>query len=215
MQLIKKAPKIYEVIKQYETSKFNDDENSVGLAIDVYQESINKTFREYLVNFDYLVRVLENYGLVPLTKEECKLRNLPNSHGPFSELFGDMEKELKQRKYSKSNVGAAPDMTPEEKRISFMNRYFIFKKVRNVDTSSITLDITSIKQEIEKELVKSKEETEKSVDKDDDTDEKADDKSDDKTDGEKKKSKMKKLKKQKRNLKKKKLKLKKKETCST
>ena len=40
--------KIYEVIKQYETSKFNDDENSVGLAIDVYQESINKTFREYV-----------------------------------------------------------------------------------------------------------------------------------------------------------------------
>tara|TARA_B000000557_G_scaffold231014_1_gene204101 strand:- start:488 stop:4642 length:4155 start_codon:yes stop_codon:yes gene_type:complete len=204
-----KGTKIYEVIKQYETSKFNDDENSVGLAIDVYQESINKTFREYLVNFDYLVRVLENYGLVPLTKEECKLRNLPNSHGPFSELFGDMEKELKQRKYSKSNVGAAPDMTPEEKRISFMNRYFIFKKVRNVDTSSITLDITSIKQEIEKELVKSKEDTEKSLDKDDDTDEKADDKADDKTDGEKKEEQDEKAEETEKKPKKKKLKLKK------
>ena len=28
-------------------------------------------------------------------------------------------------------------MSPEEKRISFMNRYFIFKKVRNVNTNLI------------------------------------------------------------------------------
>ena len=28
-------------------------------------------------------------------------------------------------------------MTPEEKQISFLNRYYIFKKVRNVDTKNI------------------------------------------------------------------------------
>ena len=28
-------------------------------------------------------------------------------------------------------------MSPEEKRISFMNRYFVFKKVRNVDAKKI------------------------------------------------------------------------------
>ena len=36
---------------------------SLGYAIGVYQESINKTFKEYLVNFNYFVRMMENYGL--------------------------------------------------------------------------------------------------------------------------------------------------------
>ena len=71
ISLIKNDVKIWEVTKKYSFDEYND-EDCFGYGIDVYQESINKTFREYLVNFDYLTRVLENYGFVLLTKDELK-----------------------------------------------------------------------------------------------------------------------------------------------
>jgi len=42
-------------------------------------------------------------------------------------------------------------MTAEEKQISFMNRYFIFKKVRNIDVKKMTEVIFKQKEFIEKE----------------------------------------------------------------
>jgi hypothetical protein len=36
-----------------------------------------------------------------------------------------------------SEYGTAADMTPEEKRISFMNRYFVFKKMRSVNAEKV------------------------------------------------------------------------------
>jgi hypothetical protein len=55
---VNNGKKIYELTKQYSQTGF-PDENSIGYAIDVYQESINKTFREYLVNYPLLVRMME------------------------------------------------------------------------------------------------------------------------------------------------------------
>ena len=34
-------------------------------------------------------------------------------------------------------------MSYEEKQLSFLNKYFIFKKIKNVDTMSVTLDTTT------------------------------------------------------------------------
>ena len=62
--------KIWEITKQYEEIEFEPDKSSVGYAIDVYQESINKTFREYLVNYEYLERLLEDFGFVLLTTKK-------------------------------------------------------------------------------------------------------------------------------------------------
>ena len=62
--------KIWEITKRYETPRFMNDETCLGYKIDVYQESINKTFSEYLVNFNFLTRELENYGFALLTEEE-------------------------------------------------------------------------------------------------------------------------------------------------
>jgi hypothetical protein len=41
--------------KQYDASEFLDDESCVGYGIDVYQESINQTFSEYLVNYNFFI----------------------------------------------------------------------------------------------------------------------------------------------------------------
>lgn len=129
----KEDRKIYELTKEYDETGFPDDEMSLGYAIHVYQESINQVFREYLVNFEYLVRIMEDYGFVLAAKEEVRRNDLPNSTGLFSELYTHMQNEVKQNPRKQDDYRTALMMSPEEKRISFMNRYFVFKKVRNVD----------------------------------------------------------------------------------
>ena len=59
--------KLLEITKEYASDEFADNISCLGYGIDVFQSSINKTFREYLVNYDYLTILLENYGFVPLT----------------------------------------------------------------------------------------------------------------------------------------------------
>jgi len=153
--------KIWQITKEYDRDTFEDDESSLGYKINVYQESINKEFAEYLVNYNYLVRQLENYGLVPLTLEESKQIGLPSTTGLFSELYGLMENEMRRNPESKAQYGEAMNMTPNERRISFLNRYFVFKKVRDVDAHNVSQKLLGItpKQEEEnkEENIKSQE----------------------------------------------------------
>ena len=134
--ILKDDKKIYEITKMYNKTGFPDDELSLGYNIGIYQESINKTFVEYLVNFDYFIREMENYGFVVVPSEEATHMNLPSGTGMFSELFKQMEDSISINPRMKQDVGSALYMTPEEKRISFMNRYFVFKKIRNVNMSN-------------------------------------------------------------------------------
>lgn len=117
--------KIWEVVKEYDSSIFADDETSLGYPINVYQETINKYFREYLVNFTYFTRVMENYGFKVLTSAEAKEIGMPSGIGNFKQLYSD--------KYH---------MTPSERKISFLNNFFIFKKIRSVDAEKVKLRAT-------------------------------------------------------------------------
>tara|TARA_B100001063_G_scaffold59787_1_gene54007 strand:- start:2312 stop:4969 length:2658 start_codon:yes stop_codon:yes gene_type:complete len=182
--------KICEITKQYDRDDFNDDLTSLGYPIDVFQESINKTFREYLVNFTYLTRVLENYGLVPVKKDELKKMGIPNSSGSFSDLFAKMERLVGQKRLKEVDIGSSMKMTSEEKQISFLNRYFIFKKVREVDADSVSLDVKSFK---ELNIVDSSTKDDDTKKEKDDKDKKEDDKQDDKQDEKKVKKIKKKL----------------------
>ena len=146
--------KIWQITKDYDRDTFEDDESSLGYKINVFQESINKEFPEYLVNYNYLVRLLENYGLVPLTVEESKHIGLPATSGMFSELFGLMENEIRRNPESKLQYGDAINMTANERRISFLNRYFVFKKVRDVDAHNVSqklLGMTPKEEQINKQ----------------------------------------------------------------
>ena len=129
--------KIFEIIKMYDQTGFPDDDMSVGYPINVYQESINQYIQEYLVNFDYVKRIMEDYGFVLVFKNECIKMGLPDSTGMFSELFANMENDIKRNSTLVDEYGKSHFMTEEEKQISFMNRYFVFKKVRNVNTDKI------------------------------------------------------------------------------
>jgi SAM-dependent methyltransferase len=139
-----KTKKTWEVIKRYDHDEFNDDETCVGYAVDVFQESINKTIREYLVNYTYLTRVLENYGFIPVTSEELEKNKsiFTSGTGLFNDLFNKMNNDIKKSPQMKSSYGDAPYMTDEERTISFLNRYFIYKKVRKVsDAEKVSLNL--------------------------------------------------------------------------
>jgi hypothetical protein len=132
--------KIWEIRKEYEDDKFDDDVTSLGYKIDVFQETINKMFPEYLVNFDYLERVMENYGFQLLKRDEAKLIGLPEGSGSFVDLFNMMDDEVKRQPMKKEKYGSALNMTPNEKKISFLNRYFVFKKISHVNAEKIALE---------------------------------------------------------------------------
>ena len=135
VNLYKNDDKIWEITRQYVGDEFPENESSLGYAIDVYQETINKVFREYLVNYKYLKRILENYGFAELSGDELTEIGLKESSGMFSDMFNSMRMEIATQK--RKMFGNAENMSDEEKTISFLNRYFIFKKVRNVDADKI------------------------------------------------------------------------------
>ena len=151
--------KIWEIIKKYNNDYFNSDETSLGYEILVYQDSINKYFPEYLVNFDFFIRCMENYGFQLAEPTEI---NLPNSMGTFEDLYYLMREQIKRDKSKELLYGEAPFMNSNERRISFLNNYFIFKKIRNVsNTAQITKDFIDKftgEQPIEKEIVITQEE---------------------------------------------------------
>jgi hypothetical protein len=148
--IMKDDYKIFEIIKMYDQTGFPADEVSLGYGINVYQESINKVFREYLVNFEYFTRLMDDYGFILATKEETLHMNVPAPTALFSELFNSMELEIKKDPRSRVNYGNAANMSPEEKQISFMNRYFIFKKVREVNVDKMTKIILNQDEAVEK-----------------------------------------------------------------
>ena len=140
--------KIWEITKEYERTDFSDNSSCLGYAIDVYQESINKKFREYLVNYNYLTRLLENYGFTLVANNEAKAMGIPSGSGMFKELFDSMTSEVKRKK--KHNYGLAPNMSTEQRKISFLNRYFVYKKTHNVNAENVSRDLLS--QTLEDEM---------------------------------------------------------------
>ncbi len=167
--ILENGKKIWQITKGYDNSTFDNDETSLGYSIDVFQETINKTFREYLVNFEYLNRLMENYGFVQLSRDECNEIGIPSSVGSFQQLYGLMENEISKYPRKKNDYGDALKMTPKEKQISFYNNYFIYKKIRNVDTRAVynTMTGSSKFQEQMNEL--DEEEAEKDVEKEEDS----------------------------------------------
>jgi hypothetical protein len=86
------------------------------MTISVFQETINKEFDEYLVNFTYFIECMKQYGF----DEFVKL--------PGTELPGIAKFEVIYDSFPKGTI----PMCEEEKEISFLNKYFVFRKNRNI-----------------------------------------------------------------------------------
>jgi len=137
IRLDKNGKKIFEIVRDYsnQIETFPQNEKSIGLAINVFQESINKTFKEYLVNFTYFSRLMEDYGFVPLSKAEITSMNIVDTNASFELLFRNMEREIREN--PKVYYGQALNMSKEEKTISFFNQFFLYKKVRNISLEQL------------------------------------------------------------------------------
>jgi mRNA (guanine-N7-)-methyltransferase len=101
---------LWKITKRYKSNTFESNYNSLGLPIDVYMDSIGKSFTEYLVNFDYLGVICEEFDL--------KLVKLID----FSDLFMEMTD-------SKINYGNAGKMDAKLKKYSFLNKCFVLEKI--------------------------------------------------------------------------------------
>ena len=163
--IFKGERKIFEIVKEYDQTGFPEDEESLGYGINVFQESINKMFREYLVNFKYLVQLMEDYGFVLVKKEEAQQMQLPDSTGLFNELYQNMENEMTANRQSGNYYGESKNMSPEEKRISFMNRYFVFKKVRNENVEKMAKILEKAAKDSEERMEEAMVDIEKEVNK--------------------------------------------------
>ena len=160
IQLVDQGKKVWEVIKIYTSETFEDNSSSIGYEINVYQESINRHISEFLVNFNYLDRVMEAYGFKVISREEANEMGLPEGSGLFRELFINMLDEIKRNKFKETLYGEAPYMTTIEKEISFINRYFIYKKIREVNIDKIHLELGEYDEAVAE---REKKETEKAV----------------------------------------------------
>ena len=130
--------KIWSIQKNYDATTFADDDTSLGYKISVYQDSINQNISEYLVNFQYFTSEMEKYGFVLLSRNEAKHIGLPESSGMFGELYNMMLNEIDKDPNLKKDYKDAPFMTDFEKDISFLNRYFVYKKIRSINAEKLT-----------------------------------------------------------------------------
>jgi hypothetical protein len=146
--------KVWSVTKDYVDDIFEDNNSCLGYKISVYQDSINQTLPEYLVNFDFLTSTMDKYGFSLVTRDEAKNLGLPEGSGTFQELYNEMKLEIKKNPKKEKDYKDAPTMRSYEKDISFLNRYFVYKKVstRNAEKLTKTL-LEQLPDEIEFENV--------------------------------------------------------------
>ena len=108
----KDGTQIWSIRKDYTASEFLPNESSVGLPISVNFISIGSTYTEYLVSFPFLVEKLKAIGL-----ELVESKLFETSH------------------YDAQNSKQYYNMSDSENAYSYMNRWFIFKRIE-VDVSS-------------------------------------------------------------------------------
>jgi hypothetical protein len=135
--------------KLYKNKVFEPNVESIGCTINVYQESINHEIPEYLVHFKYFVDLMEHYGFVPISDEESNEIGFPSAINNFEKIFNQINNNIDKKVIMKKDIGETLNITDNEKTISFLNKYFIFKKIRTVNISHIK--ILNVKQETENE----------------------------------------------------------------
>ena len=105
---------------------------SFNRQIDVYMKSIGQQLPESLVSFTVLQQAMAEVGLFPPSKDKCKTLGLSGDAptGTFRQLFEDMQREVASGDMLPKDRSAAMEalkMSADEKRYSFLNRWFVFE----------------------------------------------------------------------------------------
>ncbi len=117
---------IWTITKGYDKEELSPDEDSLGLAVDVEFISIGTPHREYLVSFELLQKKLKSVGFELVDKDDLGRMGLNNSTNTF-DVSWDMANKS-GRKY------IMPDSVKE---FSFLNRWFIFKRVGEIEVEEV------------------------------------------------------------------------------
>lgn len=123
---------LWQIEKKYDGFESDSVESeNLGKQIDVYVESINKIIPEYLVDFELLKRKLAKYNIEPVDPQTDKTISLKTkeSSGSFELLWKTMIQANKKGYKHWSVTNAIENMTDQMKEFSFLNRWFIFKKI--------------------------------------------------------------------------------------
>jgi hypothetical protein len=112
---------LWNIRKDYSADELTLDEDSLNLKINVDFISIGSSHDEYLVSFPYFTELMRENGLELLSEVELKEIGLKHSTNLFSESY-EMSKKI-GKKYSMSDA---------VKKFSFLNRWFIFRKKKEV-----------------------------------------------------------------------------------
>tara|TARA_B110000495_G_C23019641_1_gene604677 strand:- start:199 stop:2439 length:2241 start_codon:yes stop_codon:yes gene_type:complete len=135
---------VFEIEKNYGIENFTyneeDTSNMLGNEIKVYMDSIGQSITEYLVNFDYFVKIMEENGfeltIPPVKGNHTIFRKdyFENGLGQFENVIDKLEEinssDLSFRKYYKEALNLKGNYIVNPLTIlSSFNNYFIFKKV--------------------------------------------------------------------------------------
>jgi hypothetical protein len=117
---------VWSITKDYDKEELLPDDDSIGLAIDVEFISIGTTHKEYLVPFELLKKKLKAIGFELLEKKDLAELGLNASTNTF-----DVSYEMAQKGKKTYTI---PDAVKE---FSFLNRWFIFKRVGEIGVSEM------------------------------------------------------------------------------
>ena len=122
---------MWKIIRNYSSTEFENNDECLGKSIKVYISSINQVIEEYLVNFDYLKLKMAEKGLLPVTGGELTKLNLGNKNKESIDSFKEIFNQSSNKDINK--ITSSLNMSEEEKELSFMFKYFIFKKNTSVE----------------------------------------------------------------------------------
>ncbi len=153
---------ILTINKKYDEKTFKPTDSSLGYAFEVLQNTIGTVQKEYLVNYDYLTKALDQYGFIPVSTTDLTTlrKNLDigsnvfrKSIGTFEELYSNLEAESGSlTKANKADIRSGLNMTKSEKEVSFMNKYFIYKKVGNIINTKEVVEEKVVEEKVVEEI---------------------------------------------------------------
>jgi hypothetical protein len=138
---------VYKVEKKYDVDNFDynqeDDRNMFGQVIDVYMDSIGQVIPEYLVNFDFFVKIMGENGFKPVVPTTVQKRyssifrkdNFDDKNiGSFKNIIDkipEIEKtdpELNEKFYPSNRMNGGYSLKHPLYTLSSFNNYFVFQK---------------------------------------------------------------------------------------
>ena len=144
---------LWKIEKKYNKKIiFTKNKCHYGTEIDVFVKSIGNVHREYLVNFLFFDKIMEEYGFELVTRHS------------FEEYYQQLiESTHPDQKRMREN---ALKMSEEEKRFSFFNSGFMYRKVKNSSDQLLRKLVDLMEKEVqmrEKKVAKVSIETEHNI----------------------------------------------------